>query len=42
MLHTDFPTNPNAILEPIIRWYPGAELVEEQGYRIVMALHRWS
>ena len=31
-LHPSFPTDPYAILDPSIRWYPGGEVLAELGY----------
>ncbi len=31
-LHPGFPTDPYAILDPALRWYPGDELLAELGY----------
>ena len=31
-LHPDFPTDPTAILDPAIRWYPGAQAISDEGY----------
>ncbi len=31
-LHPDFPTNPYAILEPGVRWFPADEDLREKGY----------
>lgn len=32
-LNPHFPTDPYAILDPAIRWYPGEEMLEEKGYQ---------
>ena len=32
-LHPDFPTDPYAILDPAIRWFPADETIREQGYQ---------
>jgi type III restriction enzyme len=32
-LHPDFPTDPYAILDPAIRWFPADETLREQGYQ---------
>lgn len=32
-LHPDFPTDPYAILDPAIRWFPADETLQEQGYQ---------
>ena len=32
-LHPDFPTDPHAILDPAIRWFPADETLREQGYQ---------
>jgi type III restriction enzyme len=31
-LHPDFPTDPAAILDPAIRWYPGEQAISDEGY----------
>ncbi|MFA6348312.1 MAG: hypothetical protein WCX30_02660, partial [Candidatus Paceibacterota bacterium] len=31
-LYKDFPTNPYAILDPGIRWFPADEVLREKGY----------
>ncbi|MBI4517930.1 MAG: DEAD/DEAH box helicase family protein [Deltaproteobacteria bacterium] len=35
-LRPDFPTDPHAVLEPNIRWYPGEELFTEDGYATLL------
>jgi len=35
-LHPDFPTNPYAILDPEIRWYPGDEMLADMGYEMLL------
>jgi len=35
-LSPNFPTNPFAILDPEIRWYPGEELFTERGYATLL------
>jgi type III restriction enzyme len=35
-LHPDFPTDPYAILDPAIRWYPGEEMLGELGYGMLL------
>jgi type III restriction enzyme len=32
MLHANFPTDPHQIIDPIVRWHPGEELLHEMGY----------
>ena len=31
-LHKDFPTDPYAILDPSIRWFPAAEDIRDKGH----------
>ena len=31
-LHPDFPSDPYAILDPEVRWFPADELLRTQGY----------
>lgn len=31
-LHPDFPSDPYAILDPNVRWFPADELLRAQGY----------
>ncbi len=35
-IHPDFPTDPHATLPPEIRWYPGAEMLGEMGYEMLL------
>ncbi len=35
-LSSDFPTDPHAILDPHIRWYPGDEQLAEIGYEMLL------
>ena len=35
-LRPDFPTDPHAILDPSIRWYPGDEQLAEIGYEMLL------
>jgi len=35
-LSPDFPTDPHAILDPAIRWYPGDEMLGEMGYAMLL------
>jgi type III restriction enzyme len=35
-LSPDFPTDPHAILDPAIRWYPGDEMLGEIGYALLL------
>ena len=35
-LHPEFPTDPYAILDPDIRWYPGDEMLGEMGYAMLL------
>ena len=35
-LRPDFPTDPHAILDPEIRWYPGEEVFTETGYATLL------
>ena len=35
-LHPDFPTDPYAILNPEIRWYPGDEMIGQMGYAMLL------
>jgi type III restriction enzyme len=35
-LSTDFPTDPHAILDPHVRWYPGDEQLAELGYEMLL------
>ncbi len=35
-LHPDFPTDPYAILEPAVRWYPGEAMLDEMGYEMLL------
>src|SRR5438874_7964320 len=35
-LHPDFPTDPHAILDPAIRWYPGDEMLGDMGYFMLL------
>jgi type III restriction enzyme len=35
-LNPNFPTNPFAILDPEIRWYPGEELFTDKGYATLL------
>jgi type III restriction enzyme len=35
-LHPDFPTDPYAVLDPAIRWYPGDEMLGEMGYAMLL------
>lgn len=35
-LHPDFPTDPYAVLDPGIRWYPGDEMLAELGYEMLL------
>lgn len=35
-LHPEFPTDPYAILDPGIRWYPGDEMLGEMGYAMLL------
>ena len=35
-LRLDFPTDPHAILDPSIRWYPGDEQLAEIGYEMLL------
>jgi type III restriction enzyme len=35
-LHPDFPTDPHAVLDPAIRWYPGDEMIGEMGYQMLL------
>jgi len=34
-LNPNYPTDPHAILDPSIRWYPGEELFTEDSYATV-------
>lgn len=49
-LHPDFPTDPHAILDPNLRWYPGDETLGQMGfamllpplvYKIRLAVSEW-
>ena len=35
-LHPDFPTDPYAILNPNIRWYPGDDMLGQMGYAMLL------
>jgi type III restriction enzyme len=35
-LHPDFPTDPYAVLDPSIRWYPGDAMLAEMGYEMLL------
>lgn len=35
-LNPNFPTDPHAILDPDIRWYPGEEKYSEDGYATLL------
>lgn len=35
-LHPDFPTDPYAVLDPAVRWYPGEEMLGELGYAMLL------
>jgi type III restriction enzyme len=35
-LSPHFPTDPHAILDPDIRWYPGEEKYSEDGYATLL------
>jgi type III restriction enzyme len=35
-LHRDFPTDPHAILDPKIRWYPGDAQLADMGYDLLL------
>jgi type III restriction enzyme len=35
-LHPDFPTDPHAILDPSVRWYPGDAQLAEMGYDMLL------
>ena len=35
-LHPHFPTDPYAVLDPTVRWYPGDEMIGELGYAVLL------
>ena len=35
-LHPDFPTDPYAIMDPAVRWYPGEAMLDEMGYEMLL------
>ena len=35
-LHPDFPTDPYAIMDPSVRWYPGEAMLDEMGYEMLL------
>lgn len=35
-LSPDFPTDPFAVLDPAVRWYPGDAMLGEQGYQMLL------
>ncbi|MGZ8254474.1 MAG: DEAD/DEAH box helicase family protein [Burkholderiaceae bacterium] len=35
-LHPDFPTDPYAIMDPAVRWYPGEAMLDELGYEMLL------
>ena len=35
-LHPDFPTDPCAIMDPAVRWYPGEAMLDELGYEMLL------
>ena len=37
-LHPDFPTDPYAIMDPAVRWYPGEAMLDEMGYEMSLPL----
>ncbi len=35
-LHPDFPSDPYAVLDPAVRWYPGEDMLGEMGYAMLL------
>lgn len=35
-LHPEFPTDPYAIMDPAVRWYPGEAMLDELGYEMLL------